>query len=1294
MQSTLYCFGLVGVVLLTLATPTLAFSRGASKASCHEMVPGHIRAQPQDPQHSHVTLRTSASSYLPGQLVTVTVRSSRNFMGFLLQARSVEGAGFRADVRPKVGVRYTRLGQVLDGGSWALMPPSTHVLRCFSEGDTLTHSDKQLKRNLSFVWKAPDAPIGDVKFYITVVQSYFVYWAGIESKVVRDGSRSPWNGSSVTGMDGGNLNFAQQEEEVTTLPALQVHGTSNNQTNETTSPATTLWPPTLTTNNKSEEPITEATQPVLEIKFPVTLASLRVDHPTNQEITENNIALTSASLQNANKDSDTDIYASSGSLSRVTEKAGTNTERPVTTLGLSTTTKRRTLSFKSKEGLREALLPDLEIKSSATLAYLGVDHLTNTEANERSTPKNLGLLGKLSTESETGTYASESLSGVTEEAETDEGSPVTTLGPYYPSSNSQDKRIVVTSPVFEINNSATSATLRVDLLTNQAVNERKTPMYLGSLLNSSKGIAPDPFSTSGSLSSVTKETGTDTGNFITQTDDPKNSLFPFNHLSFTATLSSAEGGGMEGTTTSLPNNTEQNSTNPLPNASPTPLKNGDIERQGTYLNDPTEPTVTKTKDTVFNLQTNTTVKPFTNYNFHVSNPPRSTSQNPTKAIKDKTSSVKFKTQSTSSQPSRINISETIIDQTRYEMRNQSMPQHQNIFVFNSETSSANPFRQDQTSTSKPLLQTQTGTSQNISYYKALTNTILQSKFPSFQSTLRVHTTESFTQGKTHQFFPNKNLNAQSPFEPVSNASNHQSESSPSVSEITQSQTNPPHIQSETSTPLNSTPELQPLSSFPHAVPQTNPTPTKGQADISETDQSQSDKTHKALSISPQLLSQPNSPTGALKVPTKEWTQTPSSVTPQPFMSRIDPTFTIGESENVKDPQSKTKIKTMSSIFASNSPNNPFPVSVSTHPSPNTPGSTQRSPQSSPTQEYILPSPSSTAMQNQPKTAPSLFAPPSPSPISIPPHLTSVQPSSPSSMPSSFSTSAIPSSNTANNPSPIADLTASASNTGLTFSSSSSSTISPDISSSSAIGSLHSSISPSSSTLTTSLSTASFLGFPPSSNSSATPSSLGSAQTTTPHPEPSPAPQRSLASTSTPVPSQHLTLGKKLRIQNHISSSYSDPNLNQPTSRTVVHPNPEPHPNQDPNVKQNFGRKLKPNIPKADTRPKVPLNPSIAPGKEGKYPDIIPRHTAWELGMLLGCSAGLGMVLVVGVRYIYRQACGKRTEVSFNDREREYSRGERGLIHVQECGDLVRVQRIRDNSFVLLAEYDLLASPGD
>lgn len=82
-------------------------------------------------------------------------------MGFLLQARSAEGA---REAGAGSRVRSTRVGPVLVGGSWTLTPPGTHTLRCLSEGDTLTHSDKQLKRNLSFVWRAPDAPMGDIRF--------------------------------------------------------------------------------------------------------------------------------------------------------------------------------------------------------------------------------------------------------------------------------------------------------------------------------------------------------------------------------------------------------------------------------------------------------------------------------------------------------------------------------------------------------------------------------------------------------------------------------------------------------------------------------------------------------------------------------------------------------------------------------------------------------------------------------------------------------------------------------------------------------------------------------------------------------------------------------------------------------------------------------------------------------------------------------------------------------------------------------------------------------------------------
>ncbi|XP_057711395.1 reelin domain-containing protein 1-like [Corythoichthys intestinalis] len=192
-SSMLYLAAAAAATTIILSRAVGAFSGGAGPASCRTMSPGHIRVQSQDPRKSHVTVRASARSYLPGQLLTVTVRSSRDFMGFLLQARGGGGQDSGAAGEPGSSGK----APVLVGGSWTSAPPGTHALRCLSEGDTLTHSDKQPKRNLSFVWRAPDAPVGDVRFYITVVQSYFVYWAGISSAVVRDGSQSLWTGEKT-----------------------------------------------------------------------------------------------------------------------------------------------------------------------------------------------------------------------------------------------------------------------------------------------------------------------------------------------------------------------------------------------------------------------------------------------------------------------------------------------------------------------------------------------------------------------------------------------------------------------------------------------------------------------------------------------------------------------------------------------------------------------------------------------------------------------------------------------------------------------------------------------------------------------------------------------------------------------------------------------------------------------------------------------------------------------------------------------------------------------------------------
>ncbi|XP_060635598.2 reelin domain-containing protein 1 [Anolis sagrei] len=151
------------ITILCLVSYTAGFSHGASLSACTDMRPKHIRAHLQNPQNKYITIHTNMS-FFPGDKVPVTVRSTRDFMGFMLQARRV--------LNDQIA------------GTFVYIPPSSKLLTCFEEGDTVTHSDKSLKRNLSFVWKAPDQPIGDIRFFLSVVQSYFVYWARIESSTV------------------------------------------------------------------------------------------------------------------------------------------------------------------------------------------------------------------------------------------------------------------------------------------------------------------------------------------------------------------------------------------------------------------------------------------------------------------------------------------------------------------------------------------------------------------------------------------------------------------------------------------------------------------------------------------------------------------------------------------------------------------------------------------------------------------------------------------------------------------------------------------------------------------------------------------------------------------------------------------------------------------------------------------------------------------------------------------------------------------------------------------------------
>nr|XP_043873654.1 flocculation protein FLO11-like isoform X2 [Solea senegalensis] len=811
----------------------------------------------------------------------------------------------------------------------------------------------------------------------------------------------------------------------------------------------------------------------------------------------------------------------------------------------------------------------------------------------------------------------------------------------------------------EIKNLATLTTLGNELWTNQTVSERNKMATSGS----------PHFTTSGSATYSNAALGTTDEASVISTKDPMSTS-----LSTASSSSGEEATETLHATTLLPNITDQNVTNPLTLlhflTSFTHVKDIKMEsKEREKLQDSDWPTVAQTKYATFNPQSTTSSTPLNNHSFHLVNRLRTSTHNPIEMIQDHTNSVKFRTQTSSFQPWGTSLTQTQnshIKSLRYK-----------------QTSSPKYFLSTQIPTSKPLPPSVTGI-HGILLFSATSPPKLFSKYKTLSHNSTLHSAST----------PQTSALPQTISTLIPEPPNHRLQPNTSVGDVNKSQpepsqsgprqTSPPYAECQTTDFFRTLPQPQPVS-----IQNPPPTTTSNQTlRFLQIKQPESDSLHESMSSSPKSWFQSTLHTGSPLAHSFEWKkteppQTPPSLTHLQFTIRYGPILATNQGKDVTTHDPQAKIKSISPIFAISSTTEPM-FSGSTpqsalHSSSSTLTSTR--PTLKPT--FFTYSRFSSG-KSQPKTTPALSVPPSPFPISVPPHVHPVKPSSTHSVASSNSSSPfvsitpVPLSNPPSSPSTFSKMI-----TASTFPSS------PSLISTASI--------PPTPPLVPTTSSYS-LGSSYSIVSSVTPSFSGSPLSTSPHLGPSPAPLRSLYNSllpsPSPVPSQKLTKGESLKIQKHLVPSDPEPNLTPPTQRTVLHQIPDPHPKLDPNIKLNRGRELKPNHPNTDTKQKHPSNPSGTPDKEGKYPDIIPRHSAWELGMLLGCSAGLGMVLVVVIRYMYRQACGKRTGVTLNDREREYERGERGLIHVQECGDLVRVRRIRENSFVLLAEYDILASPGD
>lgn len=190
------------------------------------------------------------------------------------------------------------------------------------------------------------------------------------------------------------------------------------------------------------------------------------------------------------------------------------------------------------------------------------------------------------------------------------------------------------------------------------------------------------------------------------------------------------------------------------------------------------------------------------------------------------------------------------------------------------------------------------------------------------------------------------------------------------------------------------------------------------------------------------------------------------------------------------------------------------------------------------------------------------------------------------------------------------------------------------------------------------------------------------------------------------------------------SLHTPPPVLQYTLQFIKQPNTQPHASLIPSISPLLDPSPAPRLsfpksltPIAPLSPPVPLPPyqhpnqsgppappgiSRPPATEGGRPHDsgMPKQRASELGLLLGCSAGLGVVLTLALRCLHRRWCRKHSEVCLSERSRRWE-DDHDVIHVQEYGtnggggELVQVRRIRQNSLLLLqTEYNLITPPGN
>ncbi|CAG5123822.1 unnamed protein product, partial [Candidula unifasciata] len=159
-------------------TSVSGFPTGATLELCLTMFPKHMGTQTQLDKNAYI-VSTDSVTYMPNQRIKVTVSSStgnRQFKGVQIRAH-------RTDLNTE---------EILGAYDTLIPAEKLKVIDCQGKpNSTVTHSNNQTVNKVEATWVAPNLNVGPIVFDVTIVESFYVFYHGLRSAVIRPANNSP-----------------------------------------------------------------------------------------------------------------------------------------------------------------------------------------------------------------------------------------------------------------------------------------------------------------------------------------------------------------------------------------------------------------------------------------------------------------------------------------------------------------------------------------------------------------------------------------------------------------------------------------------------------------------------------------------------------------------------------------------------------------------------------------------------------------------------------------------------------------------------------------------------------------------------------------------------------------------------------------------------------------------------------------------------------------------------------------------------------------------------------------------